>query len=369
MIKKINVAIIGGSFDSTIGNTHLKSLLATGKFNICCGFFSRQKSKNKRNSEIYDLEKDKIYNNLKQLLINEKNKFDLAIVLTPPNTRLKIYKELIRNDVSFISEKPFEGNLKNAMKSFKLINSKKRFFACTYNYLGYPSIMEIKPLIKSKIGKVLNFNLEMPQQTFVYNIRSVKKWRLNEKEIPNIHLDLASHLISLLIYFFDQYPKKVLSFQNSQINKKVIDNSYVWLKFQNFNGSMWFSKNSAGERNQLSIRIYGTKGSIEWKHLKPEKIILKKNNGEIEIINRLSKNKKFINNNNLHTYSAGHPNGFLDAFINIYNEIFKMFKKKNTNYRSPIILNLKQNLNIISILNSMHQSSKNNIWKKIKLIK
>ena len=50
-------------------------------------------------------------------------------------------KELIKNEVSFISEKPFEGNLKNAMKSFKLINSKKSFFACTYNYLGYPSCL------------------------------------------------------------------------------------------------------------------------------------------------------------------------------------------------------------------------------------
>ena len=73
-------------------------------------------------------------------------------------------------------------------------------------------------------------------------------------------------------------------------------------------------------------------------------------------------------NNNLYTYSAGHPNGFLDAFINIYNEIFRIYHNENKNPKSPFILNLKQNLNIISILNSMHQSAKKNIWQKIKVI-
>ncbi len=369
MIKKINVAFIGGSFDSTIGNTHLRSLLATGKFNLTCGFFSRQKSKNKFNSKKFNLDKKKVYNSLRDLLFFERNKIDLAIVLTPPNSRYKIYKELVKNNVSFISEKPFEGSLQNAIKSFKLIKSKRNFFGCTYNYLGYPGIMEIKPLVKNKIGKILNFNLEMPQQTFVNNLSGVKRWRLDEKTIPNIHLDLASHLISLLIYFFDQYPKKVLSLQENQINKKVVDNSYVWLKFKNFGGNLWFSKNSAGERNQLAIRVYGSKGSLEWKHKNPENIIFKKNNGEIEIIDRLSKNRKFINNNSLYTYSAGHPNGFLDAFINIYNNVFEIFTKKKVNYKSSIILNLRQNVNIISILNSINQSAKDNIWKKVKIIK
>ena len=185
MSKIINVAVIGGSYDSTIGNTHLKSLLATGKFNISCGFFSRFKSKNKINSKIYNLKNNKVYNNLKKLLIFEKNNFDIALILTPPNTRYKIYKELVKNNIGFITEKPFEGSIKNAVKSFKLINKKKIFFICTYNYLGYPSIMEIKPLIKNKIGKILNFNLEMPQQSFVYNLKVIKKWRLNEKSIPN----------------------------------------------------------------------------------------------------------------------------------------------------------------------------------------
>ena len=91
----------------------------------------------------------------------------MAVVLTPPNARYKIFEMLSNNNINIISEKPFSGDLNSAKKIFNIIKNKKIFFGTTYNYLGYPSIMEIKPLIK-KIGKILNFVFEMPQQSFVY---------------------------------------------------------------------------------------------------------------------------------------------------------------------------------------------------------
>lgn len=368
MTKMINLAIIGGGYDSTISDTHRKSILASGKYKISCGFFSRNKSKNQKNMSLYKLDKNKIYNNLNELLIKESNNFDIALVLTPPNSKYKIFKELAKHKIDIISEKPFEGSLDNAKKSYKLLKQKKVFFASTYNYLGYPSIMEIKPLIKKKIGKVLNFVIEMPQHAFTYKKSKIKKWRLVDLKIPNLHLDLASHLLSLVIYFFNENPSEVMSFQSKQINKKAIDNNYTWLKFKNFNGTFWFSKNATGERNALSIRIYGTKASIKWEHSNPENIILNSNNGRIEIINRLSNGSKYLNKQENYTYSAGHPNGFLDAFINMYNKIYKKYKSKNKISYEPQILSLKDNLNIISILDSMNRSSNKNVWHKIKAL-
>lgn len=364
----INLAVIGGGYDSTISDTHRKSILATGKYKISCGFFSRYKSKNKKNMSLYNLNKDKIYNNLNQLLVEEKNNFDVALVLTPPNSKYKIFKELAKHKIDIISEKPFEGSLNNAKKSYKFLKQKKVFFASTYNYLGYPCIMEIKPLIKKKIGRVLNFIIEMPQHAFTYKKSEIKKWRLLDLKIPNLHLDLASHLLSLVIYFFNENPREVMSFESKQINKKIVDNNYTWLKFKNFNGSFWFSKNATGERNALSIRIYGTKGSIKWKHSNPENIILSGNDGKIEIINRLSVGSKHLNKQENYTYNAGHPNGFLDAFINIYNKIYEQYKNKNEISRESQILSLKDNLNIISILDSMNRSSNKNLWHKIKAL-
>ena len=369
MKKIINLAVIGGGYNSTIGSTHLKSILATGKYKISCGFFSKDKKKNQKNLTLYGLDKDKIYNNLNELLVKEKNNFDIALVLVPPNSKYKIFKELVKYNVDIISEKPFDGSLYNAKKNYKLLNKKKIFFTTTYNYLGYPAIMEIKHLLKKKIGKVLNFIIEMPQQAFTYQKSKIKKWRLVDLGIPNLHLDLASHLLSLVIYFFNENPREVMSIDSKQINKNIVDNNYTWLKFKNFNGSFWFSKNATGERNALSIRIFGTKGSIKWKHSNPENIIVSSNNGNIEIINRLSASSKYMNKQKNYTYSAGHPNGFLDAFINIYNRIYEQYKNKKKINHDPCIISLKDNFNIISILESMNRSSNKNVWHKVKTLK
>ena len=67
--KKIRLAIIGGSYDSTISKTHLRSILASNKFEIKCGCFSKKKIKNNKNLENYFLPKNKIYNDFK-ILIN-----------------------------------------------------------------------------------------------------------------------------------------------------------------------------------------------------------------------------------------------------------------------------------------------------------
>ncbi len=358
--KKIKLAIIGGGYDSTIAKVHLRSILATNKYEIICGCFSKNKKKNFKNSKFYNLSKDKIYNNLKKLLRLEYKNIDLALVLTPPNKRDEIYYQLANKKIGIISEKPFEGNSIAAKKVYKYILKKKIFFTSTYNYLGYPAIMEIKPLLK-RIGKIKNFILEMPQQSATLKNKKLKKWRTIDKTIPNLHLDLASHLLSLVIYFFNQLPEMVNSFESK--NKNYIENAYTWLKFKKFIGQFWFSKNSTGKKNELSIKIFGLKGGIEWSHGNPEEIIFYDNNGNKEIISRLSRKTKYLKDNNLFTYSAGHPSGFLDAFINIYEQIYKLNKKEKSS--TNILLNLKNNVDIVSVLDSICKSSNKKTWQKV----
>lgn len=362
--KKIRIAIIGGSYDSTISKSHLRSILASNKFEIKCGCFSRNKNNNDKNSENYFLPKEKIYNNYKKLINSEHKNFDIALILTPPHNKHNIYYELAKKKIGIISEKPFEGNLKKANKIYRFLKKKKIFFLTTYNYLGYPAILEIKNFLK-KIGKVNNIILEMPQQASTLNKNIIKKWRTKDLTIPNLHLDLASHLLSIIIYIFNQMPIEVNSFQTKNIKKSYVENAYTWLKFKNFVGQFWFSKNATGKSNDLSIKIFGSKGGLEWQHKNPEIINLYDNQGNISIINRLSKNIKYLNNKKLFTYSAGHPSGFLDAFINIYEEAYLLFTTKKK--KSSMFLSLKDNLNIISVLDKIHYSSKKKSWQKISL--
>jgi len=257
--------------------------------------------------------------------------------------------------------------------NFLLIINKNIFFVSTYNYIGYPAIREIKDLINRKLlGNIISFNFEMLQQTYVYSKSKITKWRTKDYSIPTLYLDLCSHLLNISKFLFNRYPNNVMSYSTKNKKFKVIDNVYSWLKFRNnMFGTFWFSKNSLGQRNGLKLRINGTKLSLEWNHSKPENITVFHKDGKIETVDRLSPKINSLKKQKYFTYSAGHPNGFLDAFANLYSDIYdellkyKLNKKNSYEYLSDI----KENANIISILNAVKLSSKNNKWTKIKLIK
>lgn len=364
-LKKLKVAIFGGGFDSTISKTHLRAILATNKFKVVCGMFSEKKVKNYKNSVFWRIPLNRIYNNLDILLDKELKNFDIAVILTPPNNRYKIYKKLFENNKKIISEKPIEGNVKILAKNFFYLKRLEKNFYCTYNYLGYPSIMEIKDQLR-KIGKIKSFIIEMPQQASLMNFDKIKKWRKKDFEIPNLYLDLASHIICLSYFFFQKFPKAVKSIE--QINNKIgyVDNVFAWLDYKGFYGTCWFSKNSIGNKNKISIRIYGEKGSLKWDHENHENIDYVDLQGNKKILDRTTRGLKHLNQSRFYTYSPGHPFGFLDSFINIYEEIYKTFK---TGTKSNILIGVKENVNILNILNQMHKSSKTSKWHKIKLIR
>jgi len=373
MIKKIlKVAIVGGSIKSTIGNTHFKAINLNRNFLIQSGFFSRNKKINVLTGKFYNIKKSKVYSNIRMLIKKEKKILDAVIILTPPEKRYAIIKPFVSNNIPVICEKPLSSNYKEAKKIYDLVKNKKIFFTSTYNYCGYPAIREIKEMVNKKmLGAIHNFNLEMPLQTFIYNHNKITSWRKRDYIIPTLHLDLCSHLINISKFVFNSYPVKVMSNSSKSKKYKVVDNVYAWLKYRkDLNGSIWFSKSALGQRNGLKIRIFGSKLSIEWNHSKPENLTIFDNKGKVEILDRASPKLKFMNRQKYFTYSPGHPNGFLDAFSNMYSDIYEEIikYKKNRKADYKYLTNIKESTNIVSILNSIKISSSKNKWVQTKII-
>jgi predicted dehydrogenase len=370
--KILKIAIVGGSIKSTIGKTHIKAISLNKNVFIQCGFFSRKKEINFLSGKSYNINKNKIYSSIKSLILKEKKTLDAVIILTPPEERYKVIKLFADAKISIIAEKPLCSNYKDSLRIYNLLKRKKIFFASTYNYCGYPAIKEIKEQINKKLlGSLKSFNLEMPLQTFVYNKNKITSWRKKDYDIPTLYLDLCSHLINILKFIFNDYPKKVIANSSKNIKYNVVDNVYAWLKYKNYlEGSIWFSKSALGQRNGLKLRVFGSKSSIEWNHAIPENLISYNNKGGIQILDRASPKLQIMNKQKYFTYAPGHSNGFLDAFSNMYLDIFnELIKYKNgKKIDNKYLVDIKESANIISILNSIKISSKNNKWVKTKII-
>ena len=205
MIKSINkpltLSFIGGGLGSSIGNMHFLGSQLDKNFKVVSGFFSRNLKKNLDSAKKYNISKSRVYTNLRELIINEINKVDFFVILTPTPEHFKHIKELIKLNINLIIEKPLVSNINESNRLKILLKKYKHKIYLINNYTGYPALREIKEIIHSKkYGKFLHFNFNMTQESFLRNQRKdqiVKLWRKKDYQIPNLFLDLGIHLFNL----------------------------------------------------------------------------------------------------------------------------------------------------------------------------
>ena len=363
-MNKIKVAIIGGGINSTIGNAHYFSMRLDGGFDIVSGFFSRNSKINVKSAKYLKINSSRVYNNFKELILTEKSNVDFFLVLTPTSSHFEILKFLINQKVNIICEKPIVSDLYEAKIIKKLLRNYSKKFITIFNYTGYPAVREIKEIIKrKKIGRIISFNFKMPQETFVKNnIQSIQKWRLIDKTLPTITQDLTVHLINLIFFIFKTKPKKVISYYSQNFNHlKVKDDCKSILVFSNFSGTIWVSKSALGEKNGLSLEIYGERGSVVWRQSDNENLVISYKTGETKIINRSCKTYE-MSKPRYQRYRPGHPSGFIEAFSNYYTDIKNFFMTNKSGYLS----NFNDGYQAIEILNYLSLSNKKQKWINIK---
>lgn len=358
----LRLSFIGGGINSSIGKMHFLSSQLDDNFKVVSGFFSRNNRINIETQKFFNLSAERIYNNLTDLVKNEKNKVDFFVVLTPTPNHYEVLKKLIKENVNIICEKPILSNLKEVNKIENTLKNYNKKIYMTYNYSGYPAIREIKEIINSnKFGKLLSFNFGMTQESFLRKQdkdQKVKKWRKVDKDIPNLFLDLGIHLYNLSFFLLNDNPESV--FANSLKFKNIISDSKMFLNYKSgIKGHFWISKSSLGKKNDLRIELYFEKKSILWSHDNLEYIYINDNEGKQTRIDRSVKSSIF-NDSRYNRYRMGHPVGFLEAFSNIYEDIASDYITGKNKY----VFNHMHGFKGIRFLNFWKTSS-----SQIKLIK
>jgi predicted dehydrogenase len=338
---KKKIAFIGGGVDSVVGKAHYSALNCDGKFNLTHGFFSKKK----KIQEITAKEFDVIhinYKNLNDFVKKIKNNIDLVVILSPSPEHYRHIQLCIKAEIPVVCEKPIVTNLTQLKKIKKLLKKKNIFFASVFNYSCYPMLIEMKELIKKNyLGKINHINCSIPQEGFIVSnaaageVVKPQKWRLTEGKIPNIYLDLGIHIDYLINFLINLKPLSVKAIsKNFSSYKSIFDNIFYWIEYEkNVFANLWISKTAVGSSNDFIIKIFGSKGSLQWEHNKNDQITFADINGNKKIIERRSLLFK-ADKKKLNRFKAGHPQGFIEAYANFYNDIYDElnFFKKNNRY-------------------------------------
>jgi len=377
-INKIKIGFIGGGPNSFIGYTHRLAARFDNRFDFVAGVFSKNKKKSITFGKSLGLDQSRCYNDYKTMAKKESERSDgvEAIgIMTPSGDHYKIAKEFIKNNIHIICDKPLTANVKDAIALEKLVNKKNIVFALTHNYSAYPMLREAKELVtKNKIGKIKVINVEYPQGYTVAvkkkDEKNTLKWRLDKEMCgPSMILaEIGTHAYHLMRYVTGLEVKEVSAEVNSLSDEiSVDDNAFMIVRMNNkARGSIWVSSAATGGENGLKIRVYGTKGAVEWLQDDPNILKYTELDKSTKIITRAS---NAVSNLSIKSsrVAAGHPEGFFEAFANIYTEfayaIQNNNKKNNSKLVHPTVNDGVKGIKFISA--AKKSSNQNSKWIKI----
>ena len=373
--KKIKIGFVGGGPSSFIGYTHRLAARFDNRFDFVAGVFSRDKKKSIDFGSSLGLDPSRCYANYNEMAKEESKRSDgikALGIMTPSGDHYKIAKLFIENKIHIICDKPLTATVEDAIKLQKLVKKNKIVFALTHNYSAYPMLREAKNLVeKGKLGKVLLINVEYPQGYTVgikkKDEKSTLKWRLDKKMCgPSMILaEIGTHSYHLLRYVTNLEAKEISAEVNSLSSEiSVDDNAFLILRMNNkARASIWVSSAATGGENGLKIRVYGTKGAVEWFQDEPNHLKFTELNKSAKIITRASNDVSDFSLKSSRL-AAGHPEGFFEAFSNIYTEFADCILSNNkTNHTFP---NIEDGVKGIKFIFAAKKSSNNNSkWEKI----
>ena len=372
--KKLKLGIIGGGPNSWIGHVHRISSRFDDKYEIVAGVFSRNSKQSTSFGKSIGVSEDRCYSNYLTMANKEslrKDKIDVVSIMTPPGSHQIIAEKFIDKNIHIISDKPFAADLKQAKSLFNKIKKNKKIkYALTHNYSAYPMVREAKVLIeKGKIGNVEDINFEYVQYWSEgktinkKNSRKMFRWKLDKKivGVSTVLNELGSHACHLASYMSGLKTKKVFA-DITQVSKtvKMDNNAKVLIEFDNgAKGMFWTSCTARGGVYGLRIRIFGSKGSLEWVHKDPTYLKFNPSKGAVRILERgfhdASFSKKFSR------IKFGHQEGYLDAFSNIYREFAESLKSKKRTFYP----NEDEGYETAKFIDACKRSSKSKKWVKL----
>ncbi len=385
MKRKLRMGMIGGSSDAFIGAVHRKAANLDGEIELVCGAFSSSPKKSKATGATLYLNPKRVYGNFEEMIKNEKNlpedqRMDFVSIVTPNHVHYAPAKMALEYGYHVIIDKPLSFSLKEAKALKKLVEKSGLVFALTHTYTGYPMVKEAKDMVKKgKIGKVRKVYVEYPQgwlSTFLEKTgHKQATWRTDPSKsgAGGAIGDIGTHAANLAEYITGAKITEICAMLNIVVKgRKLDDDSSMLIKFSNgATGVLMATQVAAGEENDLNIRVFGEKGGLAWGQEEPNSLTVKWLDRPKEIRRAGWDYLSDVAKKNTRT-PAGHPEGYLEAFANIYVNFakavrdYKPGKKINpARYDFP---DVDDGVRGMAFIDTIIKSAKSNQkWTKLKI--
>lgn len=377
MSRKIRYGMVGGGQGAFIGAVHRIAAALDQQIELVCGAFSSTPEKSKASGKDLFLPAERCYGTFEEMIQKEKalpadQRMDFVSIVTPNHMHFPPAKLALENGFHVLSDKPATFDLKESKELGALIKKTGLLYGLTHNYTGYPLIKEARDMIKAgKIGKVRKVIVEYPQGWLATKLEESGQkqagWRTDPTKSGAAGCvgDIGTHAENLAEYVTGLHIKELAADITTFVPGRLLDDdANVLLRFDNgAKGVLHCSQISVGEENNLNIRVYGEKGGLEWHQKEPNTMKVQWLDQPAQLYRTangyLGKNAAAATRT-----PPAHPEGYLEAFANIYKNFANAIRARLENRQPTEIENdypkIEDGIRGMAFIDAVVNSSKKN---------
>lgn len=339
--RKIRMGMVGGGKDAFIGAVHRIAANIDGQVEFCCGALSINPEVARESGEILFLPKDRTYLNYEEMITQESKlpadkRIDFVTIVTPNFAHFAPAMMALDHGFHVVIEKPIALSLDEAKQLQQKVKETGLILCLTHTYSGYPMVKQARQMVAAgKFGAIRKIMVEYPQgwlSTLTEREGNAgAAWRTDPAKSGKSGAmgDIGTHAAQLAEYISGLKISQLCADLNIVVpGRGLDDDGNVLLKFDNgANGVLVASQIAAGEENALKIKVYGEKGGLEWHQMEPNTLIVKWLDQPAQVYRAGQAYLSDIAKHNTRV-PGGHPEGYLEAFANIYRNFVLTLRTK-----------------------------------------
>jgi predicted dehydrogenase len=323
---RIRLGMVGGGNDAFIGGVHRIAARIDDRYELVAGALSSTPEKSQASGKAIGLER--IYDDFQSMAEQEAVRDDgieAVSIVTPNHVHFAAASAFLERGIHVICDKPLTSTLEDAKKLVQVAKDSKGLFILTHNYTGYPMVRQAREMVANgDIGNIRVVQVEYPQD-WLTTEQDFKQalWRTDPERsgAGGSTGDIGTHAFNIACFVTGlQVESLAADIQSFVPDRQVDDNAHVMLRFEGgARGMLWSSQVAPGNENALRLRVYGDKGGLEWAQEdpnylwhtpfgEPKRLVTRNGAGAGNAAARMSR------------IPAGHPEGYLEGFANLYTE-------------------------------------------------
>lgn len=345
MTQKLKLGMVGGGRGAFIGGIHRIASRMDGDWDLVAGALSSDPERAAASAADLGIDPTRSYASYSDMATAEAARadgIDAVAIVTPNHMHAGPAIAFLKAGIHVICDKPLSATMEDALKIEEAVKRTGKLFILTHNYTGYPLMRQAREMIaKGDLGDLRMVHVEYVQDWLTEAADADNKqadWRTDPARsgAGGCVGDIGTHAFNLASYVTGLETEKLAADLTAFVpNRRVDDNVEVMLRFKGgAKGMLWASQIAVGNENALRLRVFGTKGGIEWDQESPNQMTFTRFGQPKQIYTRGGAAAVGAGLRNLRT-PGGHPEGYLEAFATIYAEAAQIIQAQKDGVKVP----------------------------------